>query len=760
MAYIKKSDVIEDDILAGAIKQAEELQKALEGVKSTLKETLDNSAKQGSKTPLGSPEDVAKITAAYKEFTTVKEQQKQVDEIANKLAKDRAKLESRRLEIQTDQFKQNEELKAQLNAEAKAIREDIKLKSQQVGTLEKLARRNKELNAARKTLNLETKAGRKELKSINDELNKNNEFIKSNVDNLSKQRMNVGNYTQSITDAIPQLRGFVDGIKRGASSLGIMAKASKTAGFTIKGALIATGIGILLPLLGSVVIFVTKFQVGMDHLDRAINAVSATISVLVERIGNFGKAIFGFLKGDISFKELQKQSSEVFEGMAQQIKDVVIATDALTKAKHALRDAEIDLMVLQKERERDAAKERRIATDSSKSIAERTAALRRLKVLEESIFEDRLKIAKENERIAEQDFFFSTQTADDERKRNEAIIARIDAETALENKRREINAIEKEINGVIRTQIEQAKRASTAQKMKLIDHQKEIQLVKELLDLYKRFNIVTDESTKQQKEIADATAKRAAQGEEFKKSELKRLKDESEAFKNQQEEIRRQIKVTIDAFAKATSARTNLLLDAVGREQAINQQNIDIQARLAERGLENNLAQEQEKQARLEVRRQRAAEAEVRRQKALAYFTQFTELSKTEPTSAAFKAAAQLAAAETIASLITGSFFDGTEDTGKANKPIDSNGGRLAMLHDNERVLTKEQNKAIGRISNDELVRLTSIGKAVTSLENKPQQVHENSVNIHWDSFGNVVSKTVKKGQVQIINHLKSVKLR
>jgi hypothetical protein len=52
------------------------------------------------------------------------------------------------------------------------------------------------------------------------------------------------------------------------------------------------------------------------------------------------------------------------------------------------------------------------------------------------------------------------------------------------------------------------------------------------------------------------------------------------------------------------------------------------------------------------------------------------------------------------------SFFVGTEDTGKGGNALDSNGGRLSILHDNERVMTAEQNKRIGNISNEELTRL------------------------------------------------------
>ena len=59
-----------------------------------------------------------------------------------------------------------------------------------------------------------------------------------------------------------------------------------------------------------------------------------------------------------------------------------------------------------------------------------------------------------------------------------------------------------------------------------------------------------------------------------------------------------------------------------------------------------------------------------------------------------------------------GSFFDGTEDTGTAAKPLDSNGGRMAMLHDNERVMTAKQNAKLGGISNEELADLGAMHKS------------------------------------------------
>ena len=51
-------------------------------------------------------------------------------------------------------------------------------------------------------------------------------------------------------------------------------------------------------------------------------------------------------------------------------------------------------------------------------------------------------------------------------------------------------------------------------------------------------------------------------------------------------------------------------------------------------------------------------------------------------------------------------FLDGTEDTGENGQGVDGKGGFHAILHPNERVMTKEQNSMVGGLSNESLARL------------------------------------------------------
>jgi hypothetical protein len=69
------------------------------------------------------------------------------------------------------------------------------------------------------------------------------------------------------------------------------------------------------------------------------------------------------------------------------------------------------------------------------------------------------------------------------------------------------------------------------------------------------------------------------------------------------------------------------------------------------------------------------------------------------------------------------SFFVGTEDTGKGGN-ADNKGGFHAILHPNERVLTKEQNKQLKGLSNEELVRTVSISRSLFQSKNTLPQLN------------------------------------
>lgn len=56
-----------------------------------------------------------------------------------------------------------------------------------------------------------------------------------------------------------------------------------------------------------------------------------------------------------------------------------------------------------------------------------------------------------------------------------------------------------------------------------------------------------------------------------------------------------------------------------------------------------------------------------------------------------------------FASLISGSAYEGTEDTGEPGS-LDSKGGKLMIIHPHERIVKEAHNKKLNGMSNDELI--------------------------------------------------------
>jgi hypothetical protein len=124
-------------------------------------------------------------------------------------------------------------------------------------------------------------------------------------------------------------------------------------------------------------------------------------------------------------------------------------------------------------------------------------------------------------------------------------------------------------------------------------------------------------------------------------------------------------------------------------------------------------------------------------------------------------------------------FLEGTENTGNHGEGVDGKGGFHAILHPNERVLTKEQNEKIGNVSNEEVAGIVenhrlgyligsdmSVTAAVvdmSGLENRLESIEKAIINkpetnielgaITQESF-NIVQRT-KKGNRITSNNFK-----
>jgi hypothetical protein len=159
------------------------------------------------------------------------------------------------------------------------------------------------------------------LQEINSELDKNNKFIKDNSDNLTKQRLNVGNYTDAINEAAKGTGIFgsaLNDIKQGFTTLNSLFATNLTAinantaalqnqtGVTQKltiatkifGNVLKVGvIGAILALGGAVVAFFRKFEEGQDALEKFQFQVLGVFNVIAGRVALLGKGIVQIFTG-------------------------------------------------------------------------------------------------------------------------------------------------------------------------------------------------------------------------------------------------------------------------------------------------------------------------------------------------------------------------------------------------------------------------------------------------------------------------------
>jgi len=253
--------------------------------------------------------EVMKIDAStadgVKKLMNVKEQANQIEKQSNELDKEAIKLKKQLKESEDEQVKAKIKYQEATKKQKQELKDELILSDQSAGTLQKLAARSRQLRREREGLNLETEKGRARLKAINLELDKNNKKLIQNSDSLKKQKLNVGNYTKSVSEGI-QASGLFSrelivlqriqatlaafqkkttaeteaqavATKGAAAASGKFSKALRI----LKVALISTGIGAIVVALGTLIAAFASTQRGVDAFTKVLRPMSALFDKFV-----------------------------------------------------------------------------------------------------------------------------------------------------------------------------------------------------------------------------------------------------------------------------------------------------------------------------------------------------------------------------------------------------------------------------------------------------------------------------------------------
>ena len=249
-------------------------------------------------------------------------------------------------------------------------------------------------------------------------INKGLEQTEKSVDDVTAATSGlVGQLDKMTGGAITGFRKFSGGLKTAVSGLK-----------SFKVALAATGVGLIVVAMGTLVSYFTSTKRGAEQLKVATEALGAAFSVIRDRISSVGGALVKFFRGD--FKGALDDVKGAFQGITAEIVAETKAAGELQKRMNALKDEERDFNLVRAETNLAIAKTRLAVEDEAKSYDERIKALDTAIKLEQETIDEQLRLAKEREAIITAQVEQSESLEEDLQRQADARAAVIELETA------------------------------------------------------------------------------------------------------------------------------------------------------------------------------------------------------------------------------------------------------------------------------------------------------------------------------------------
>lgn len=363
-----------------------------------------------------------------------------------------------------------ENTQAQANQTAQIELSNLALKTE-AQSVEQARELIKILTKERNATNVATEEGKARILELNNAIDTNNEFVKENVSAMEQQKMNVGNYTNSIKDALANLNPLNGGLtgfiarSQEAGGVGNLFKTSLagvTSGFV---GLTRATLGFIATPIGAVLaILVGAFALIKNALDRSSDAtaklskitgafsgvMNALLKVLTPIgeflidgiVAGFELAIASIDKGikavsnGLKFLGLDKASAGL-ENIRSGFEKSAKAGIDLAQAEKELEKAQRESRITQLNFQKDAEKLRQIRDDESKSMQERINANNQLGVVLKNQLKAELEIAKLSLEVA-------NKKIASEGKKKELLDAQADALTEIADIQERITGQESE----------------------------------------------------------------------------------------------------------------------------------------------------------------------------------------------------------------------------------------------------------------------------------------------------------------------------
>jgi hypothetical protein len=244
--------------------------------------------------------------------------------------------------------------------------------------------------------------------------------------------VNMGAVNDAIGTASKSANFFYQSMTGAAKGGNILAISLKT----LKVALISTGIGAIVVLLGSVIAYFQKSGEGADKFAKILMQMKSVLNNVVERLVAFGEGVVDIFSG--RFKEGAEKMRTAFKGIGKEIVEDWKAAGDLADREDALEDKEIALINSLEERRAKIAELRLQAKEETEDQQKRLALLKDAEKLIKGVYGDQISIEKERLSIMKEKLAIQAKDPTDEQ-------------------RKEIAEQEAKINGLLRERNEQLK---------------------------------------------------------------------------------------------------------------------------------------------------------------------------------------------------------------------------------------------------------------------------------------------------------------
>lgn len=301
-----------------------------------------------------------------------------------------------------------------LRQSAKEVQNNITEQTRLEGSLASLRAKLSNLTAEYDNLSREDRTSERG-EALKAEINAVTDELKGSEEETQRFYRNVGNYANAMqsvfTPLFPELQkirtstqflsqaflsakasvvevsdGFTTGIEdakafAGAQrALAVATTSLKTAWALLNKVLIASAIGALVAVLGSLVVWLTRSQKGIEFVSKAMAGIGAAVDVVIDRVTRFGSALANIFSGN--FKQAVQELKATFAGFGQELAE---ETKQAWRLKEALIDIEKQEAIAQARRAAakvEIAELKRISDDQTKSEQERIEAAKKALAME------------------------------------------------------------------------------------------------------------------------------------------------------------------------------------------------------------------------------------------------------------------------------------------------------------------------------------------------------------------------------------------